>query len=216
VLRERGGGGDERLAAGRTHERDRGLDLGAHRALGELGEERFGVVGVKYVDRRLAGAAEVAVDGVRRGQDHEPLGAERGGEEGGGAVLVDHGVDAAELAVSRDDRNSAAAAGDRERPGIEEGADRVELDDLARVRRRNDAAVAAARVGDDLPAAVALELLRLRLRIERPDRLRRLLEGGVVRVHAHVRDDAGDRPVDKAAQLGRDQRADLRLRLGDG
>ena len=69
---------------------------------------------------------------------------------------------------------------------------------------------------DDLPAAFLLELPRLVLGVERPDRLRRLLEGRVVLGYEHVRQQAGDGPSGDRLELALDQRADLRLRLRDG
>src|SRR5262245_263338 len=67
--------GDQRLAAG-AGEGDRGLDLRAHRALGELGEERFGVRCRELVDRLLVRLAVAQKDVRDLGQDHQPLGAE--------------------------------------------------------------------------------------------------------------------------------------------
>ena len=71
----------------------------------------------------------------------------------------------------------------------------LELDHLERLRRGHDAPPAAAGVVDDLPAAVALELARLLLVVERADRLGRLREGRVVLGHQHVGQQADDRPA---------------------
>jgi hypothetical protein len=95
-----------------------------------------------------------------------------------------------------------------------EAADDVELDDLERLRRRDDAAVPAVRVHHHRPAALALQLLGLLGGVERPDRLRRPVERWVVGGDAHVREHARRRR--ERAQLCGDERADLGLRLSDG
>ena len=73
----------------------------------------------------------------------------------------------------------AAGAHDEE-PAVDEPADRVELDDRARLGGGDDAAPAAS-VGLDGPAVRGGERLRVGLRIDRADELRRIREGGVVR-----------------------------------
>src|SRR5262249_51593687 len=163
----------------------------------------------------LAVGAEARVDRRYFGEDHQSLGVEAAGEEGGGAVLVDHGVDPCEVLAAPRRRDAAAAAGDHDRPGREQRADRVQLDDLERGGGGDDAPPAASRVVDDLPAALGLELTGLRLVVERADRLRRPLEGGIVLRDEHVREQADDGPARDRGELAFDQRADLRLRLRD-
>src|SRR5438045_2334311 len=164
----------------------RGGDLGrrfgvrAHRAGRQRREGRLGLVDGELAELLLFVGAEATEDGVDLGQDHEPVDAELTGEEGGGAVLVDYGVEAGEADAATHGRDAAAAAGDDDRPGGDQRADRLELDHLQRLRGRDDPAPAAARVVHDLPAALALQLTRLRLVVERPDRLGRLLESGIV------------------------------------
>ena len=136
----------------------RRLDLRPHRAGRELREERLGVVGGELAQLLLLVRAEAGVDRRHLGQDHEPVGAELAREEGGGAVLVDHRVDAREVLAAPRGRDAAAADGDDDRARGEQRADRAELDHLERLRRGHDAPPAAAGVVDDLPAAVALEL----------------------------------------------------------
>src|SRR5207248_971825 len=113
-------------------------------------------------------------DGPDVGEDQQSLGFERDREQRGGAVLVDHRVDAVQAAVAGGNRNAAASARDRDRARGEERADRVDLDHLERLRRGDDAPPAAACVLTHGPAALALELARLSLRVERTDWLRRL------------------------------------------
>lgn len=131
-------------------------------------------------------------------------------------VLVDYRVDPVQAPAAPHDGDAAAAARDRDRPVGEQRADRAELDHLEGRGRGNDAAPASARFLPDGPAALALELPRPRLVVEGADRLRGLAEGGVVLGDANVGEEAGDRPAGDGLQLGRDQRADLRLSLGDG
>ena len=112
------------------------------------------------------------------------------------------------------DRNAAAAAGDRDRPGFDEPTDRFQLHDLERLGRRDDAAMAAVCIRDHRPAALALEQLGLLGRIERADRFRRAVEGGIVGRNGHVRQEARDLAVvERRAQLRGDECADLRLGL---
>ena len=76
--------------------------------------------------------------------------------------------------------------------------------------------MAAVGVRHQRPAAIALELFGSLRRVERSDRLRRPVERGIVCGDAHVREDAGRLPLlEHGPQLGRDQHADLGLRLRD-
>ena len=68
---------------------------------------------------------------------------------------------------------------------------------------------------DDPPVSLALELMRARLVVERPDRLGRLGEGRVVFVHDDMREQARDRAARDRSELAFDQRADFGLRLRD-
>src|SRR5438874_880542 len=125
---------DQHLAAGLADEGDGRLDLRPHRALREGGKDRLGVVGGEVADWLRRRRPEVAVERVDVSEHHKALGAESGGEERRGAVLVDHGVDPAKAPVSASDGNAAAAARDRHRARVDEGLDRPELDDLQRRR----------------------------------------------------------------------------------
>jgi hypothetical protein len=66
------------------------------------------------------------------------------------------------------------------------------------------------------PAAFPFESPSLFGVVERPDRLRRVLEGGIGFVHLHSRHDHSHGPARSRLQLGGDERADLGLRLSDG
>ena len=73
------------------------------------------------------------------------------------------------------------------------------------------------RIRDHRPASLAFELLALVGGVERPDRLRRTIESGIIGGHANVREHTGDRPVgERGVELRDDQRTDLRLRLRNG
>ena len=166
----------------------------------QLGKQLLGLSGVEQAKLFLGIGAPRGADGVDVGEDHEPLGSQRDSEHRRRAVLVDHGVDSGQPAVPRRRQGCRRR---RRRPRsspLRQRSERRQLDDLERCGRGDDAPPASAGVLDDRPAALALELLALLLRVERPDRLGRLLEGGVVLVDAHVRQQAGDgAPGDAAA-----------------
>ena len=105
--------------------------------------------------------------------------------------------------------------GDDDRARGEQRADRVELDDLERLRRGHDAPPAAARVVDDLPAAVALELAGLLPRRRTARSASSAPRTRVVLGDEHVREQADDGPAGDRLELALDQRADLGLRLRD-
>ncbi len=91
--------------------------------LGELVE-------VDVVDGVGVGGAEVAHDGPYVGQQKETVGGQVEGDAGGGVVLVDHRLDAAQVTilVSRD--GCATAAGtDDDRAGLEQALDGVLFED---------------------------------------------------------------------------------------
>src|SRR4029079_15970452 len=132
---EGSGGGDQRLVAGGADELDRRLDLRPHRAGREPGQESLGLFDGERAQLLLPVGAEVGEDGRHLGEDHETLGAERAGEEGGGAVLVDHGVDAREVLPAAGGGHAAAAAGDDDRSRGEQRPDRPQLDHPERLRR---------------------------------------------------------------------------------
>ena len=181
------------------------------------GSKRVRFAASELPDLFLILLSEIAIDRRHFGEDDEPLGAELACQERRGPILVDHRVHSRELPFALCDRDAAAAAGDRERPGVDEPADRVELDDVEWLGRWHDAAVAAVCVRHERPASFAFEHLGLLGRVERPDRLRRPVESRIVRRDADVREHAGDRAfAQRRSQLGGDQRADLRLGLRDG
>src|SRR5581483_1029312 len=128
------------------------------------------------------------------GEHHQPVGGERLGEEAGGEVLVDDGFDAGQPSVPAHDRYAPASGADDDLAGGEQPLDRGELDDLARLRRR-DHAPHVRPVGGDGPAALGCEPGRLDAVVDRADRLRRPREGRVVLVD----DDLGEHGDDAAA-----------------
>ena len=79
------------------------------------------------------------------------------------------------------DRDPAASGADHDRAGLEQDLDRLQSEDPLRKRRRNDAPHALA-VGLERPALLRGQLVGLRGGVDRPDRLRRIAERGVVRV----------------------------------
>ena len=88
----------------------------------------------------------VALDAVDVGQQQQRIGAELVGEQGGREVLVDDGLDAVQGAVgSRRHGNSAAARADHDDAGVEEPANGLQLDDLARLGRRRRRVASARR-----------------------------------------------------------------------
>ena len=136
-------------------EAGRGVDLGAHRPGGEL--PGLGVPaqlgeGDPLEVALLRGAP---VDGgvVDVGGDDEDVGVEGAREQGGGEVLVDDGLDAVEPAVGvADDGDAAPAGGDDDVAGGEQRPHGLDVDDLERLGRGDDAAPAlVAAVLPDLP-----------------------------------------------------------------
>ena len=113
--RERLGARDERLSARLADEAERGLHLRAHAARGERVDQPVVAAGDELLDCLLLVGAEARVDRGHLGEDDEPLGAELDGEERGGVVLVDDGVDTVVAPVSGDDGDPPAADGDDQR-----------------------------------------------------------------------------------------------------
>ena len=64
--------------------------------------------------------------------EHERLGLQLMGELGRGVVLVDDRVHAVPDVVATTHRDAAAAAGDDDVTGVEQAADRVDLDEALR------------------------------------------------------------------------------------
>jgi hypothetical protein len=80
-------------------------------------------------------------------------------EQRGRAVLVDHRFDAAQAPVAvDDDRDAAAADAHHQHARLDEQPDRRQLDDRARIGRRDDAAPVLA-IGPDRPAALGAQQL---------------------------------------------------------
>ena len=137
------------------------------------------------------------------GDEHEQVGAERGGELGGAAVLVDDGVDARRGPPARRTTGMPPPP-----PAITSTPRRREHLDLVAARRsRAGCGLGIIRrhprpaSGADLPAALVGQPPRRRLVVERADRLRRRRgERRVVGVDADARED----------RRGRQRRVDAR------
>jgi hypothetical protein len=113
------------------------------------------------------------------------------------------------------DRDAAAPGADHDAPTLEEPLERLEPEDALRQRRGHDAAEAFA-VGLEHPALILGEPLGVLLRVDRPDRLRRIGEGGVVGVDLHQREKRRETLLERqlVPELLLDQVADHPLRLG--
>ena len=83
---------------------------------------------------------------------------------------------------------------------VHERANGVQLDDRLRLGRGDDAAVTAARVLNDLVAALGDHLVGLFLGHEGADGLGGVLEGGVLGVHLDLGEHSGDTLVDAAVE----------------
>src|SRR3954451_12111494 len=127
-------GADRGRPTGVVHERDRGLDLRAHRTRRE--PHLLQLVRRGPADRGLLRSAVVAIDGVHIGRHHEQVGFELLSEQRACAVLVDHALDADEPARSRlvHRRDATAAGADDDAAALEEPADRPDLEDPDRLR----------------------------------------------------------------------------------
>jgi len=149
------------------------------------------------------------------GEEQEPRRAEAAGEELGREVLVDHRLAAAQPPVRPAQHGDTAAAGaDRQDALGEERLDRLQLDDLERVRRGDDAAEPLT-VARDRPAVLLGERAGARLRVDGADRLRGRREGGIVGGDDDLREDGRDRPAgERVAEGLLDQVSDPALALG--
>ena len=150
--------------AGRLDEPGRGLDLRAHRPGGEVGCAQL--AGGHPVEPALLGRAPALVDAVDVGGHDEQVGVDLAGEQLAGEVLVDHRLDAGEralLARHPRGRDAAAAGADHHDAVVEQPADRPDLEDPLRRRRRDDAAEVVA-VALEHPALLGGERLGLRRR----------------------------------------------------
>src|SRR5215471_16815652 len=94
--REQPGGGDGRPFPALSQERQRRLDLRAHAARRELAlaEVARRLLGGERLQLASLRGAVVEHDPVHGGNDQQGLRPEQPGQEAGGAVLVDHRVDA--------------------------------------------------------------------------------------------------------------------------
>lgn len=213
---------DDRPASAAVQELEGGLDLGPHGAGGELAGRQVGA-GLgrpQVVESSLTGRTEPDVDLVHPRDQHEGVHAGDRGQQGGGAVLVDHRVHAVPAAVLSQDGNPAAARGDHDGAGVEQDPDLVGLHDPPGSWARDDAVEHSGRGLRDCPAARRSDLGR-RSRQLRPDRLGRGREGRVVAGHLGVGED-GDRPrghpaaEEGAVDRHREEVPDPALRVRDG
>ena len=107
------------------------------------------------VDTALARCPEVERYVLDRSRDQEKTRADAGREQGAGEILVDHGGDSGELAVlAGDDRDPAAADRHDDEAVLDQGLDRILLDDADRVGRGDDPPPAAAGVLAYRPAVL--------------------------------------------------------------
>ena len=81
--------------------------------------------------------APIEIDGIDIGQQQESIGRDFLGEEGGGAVLVDNGLNADEASVSTaNDGYPAAAGANYDHSGLEQQSDQIDVRYVTRWRRR--------------------------------------------------------------------------------
>src|SRR5438128_809147 len=147
--------GDDRMLPAVLEELDDRLDLRAHAPRRELalGEVLFRLRDRHSIEEPLVRLAEIQGDlgDVRR--DHEVLPSDRFRQDGGREVLVDHRLDADQLAILADDRDPTATRRDHDASlaVADERADDVLLDDVHRPRRWHDSPPAAPLVVHHLP-----------------------------------------------------------------
>ena len=144
------------------------------------------------IDPALVRLAEVDRHALHAGRQHQERDVQARREQGRGSILVDDRLDPAVLAGrGLDDGDAAAADGDDDVAGIDQGTDRFALHDPQRLGRGDDPAVAAPGVLDHRPAIPLGLLVGLLLGVERSDRLGGPIEGRIVGVDHDVRQDAG-------------------------
>src|SRR2546425_174015 len=159
-LAGQGGGGvlevgEARMLPAVLEELDDRLDLRAHAPRRELalGEVLFRLRDRHSIEEPLVRLAEIQGDlgDVRR--DHEVLPSDRFRQDGGREVLVDHRLDADQLAILADDRDPTATRRDHDTSfavAAERAADLL-LDNVHRPRGRDDSPPASALVVHHLP-----------------------------------------------------------------
>ena len=150
--------------------------------------------------RRLIGLLVVEVNVIGVGRDGEQVDSQFDGEQSRGPVFVDDRFQPLQLTADSNHWNTAAAGGDYQHVPRNQRADDIQFDDLQRLRRRDDPAIAARRVFDDVPAQAAPFLFRVASRVERTDRLGGMPHRGIVRRDHRLRDQADNRNIESGSR----------------
>src|SRR6059036_802581 len=200
---------------------DGGLDLGPHASGRELagGEEPARLADGEPVEETPLGRAPGDGHAVHAGEKQDPVRAELASEHPGGQVLLDDGLHALHPRGRFQDRDAAAAHGDRHHAGVHERANERRFHDTDRTWRGHHAAPAAPTVLDDVPSVVACVALRFGFLVEGTDRLGRHAEGRIVLGDddlAHDRRDTRGEPArgEKVAEHLLDRVAEAAFGLG--
>lgn len=202
-----------------------GLDFWEHRARGEVagGDVIINLARGEEAESDLVGATEIKI-GVRDGSDgNKNISFDKLGELLGGEVFVDNGVDTFEdfEDFRADDRNTAAANGDDDGAGIDEGGDFAAFDDVERLWRRYDATITATSIFAHFPTSQLGEFDGFFRGVELTNGFRWVFEGGVRFIDNDLSDDADDFlsfmfPGEGVADGLGEPVADLTLTHGDG
>ena len=138
LLQQGDEGGTAGLGLGKLHS---GLYLGQHGAGGEmaLGLILAGLGGSQVAEPLHIGLAEVDGHLLHCGEDDEGIGIQLLGQQLGGKVLVDDGAGTVEgVALTAGDGDTAAAAGDGQIAGSQQGTDGLDLNDGNGLGRRRN------------------------------------------------------------------------------
>src|SRR5690625_2828191 len=147
------------------------LYLWPHRAGGEAHAGQL--LGADLAEGLLLRRAPVQIDGLNVCEHQEGIGLELSREKARRQVLVDHGLDAFQLALRiADDGDAAAARTDHDHALVDQDADRLDLGEGLRRGGRNDPAPSSRSLLDQVPVRMLpSHPLHRFLQIDRADRL---------------------------------------------
>lgn len=190
---------DQHFATSSAQIIDGRLGLGPHAARREVPflQISFDFIHADLGQRPLVGLAVLEKHSFDPRRDQEQVGSNFLGQQAGGAILVDDRFDSPNRpALIHHDRYAPSSRSYHDDSRIYQGADDRELDDPLRERRSDDPSVAAAGFLDQSPPFLRSQYFRKLFTVEKPNRLRRVIEGRVVGVYDDLSHDRSYRSID--------------------